>query len=221
MSLYDTIGHGYRRLRQQDPRIANRIFAALGRAASVVNVGAGTGSYEPRDRKLVAVDPSQVMLRQRALDAAPAVQASATDLPFRDESFDAALAVLTIHHWPDLARGLQELRRASRRRTVILTFDPAFTGFWQDRLMTFLTLIHEVESNSGGQIFTVSYRFSESFSATVGLSTFYGEPSRARVLDRSPVTRFHCCDYTGRTSYQGVSPIAERDELFFVIRKTF
>jgi hypothetical protein len=103
---------------------------------------------------------------------------------------------------------------------LLATFT-AFTGFWQDRLMTFLTFVHEVESNSGGQIFSLNYRFSESFSVTVGLWSFYGEPSRARVLDRSPVTRFHCCDYTQRSSFQGVSAIAERDELFFNFRKTF
>jgi len=97
----------------------------------------------------------------------------------------------------------------------------AFTGFWQDRLLAFVTLIHEVESNSGGQIFTMTYRFSEAFSATVGLSTFYGAPSRERVLDISPQTRFHTADFTQRTNFRGVSPIAERDELFFSIRKTF
>jgi SAM-dependent methyltransferase len=142
MELYDTIGRGYRQLRRQDPRIAARILAALGGAASVVNVGAGAGSYEPRDRKLVAVDPSRVMLRQRDPGAAPAVRASATDLPFRDESFDASLAVLTIHHWPDPARGLQELRRAARRKVVILTFDPNVTGFW---LLDYFPEIAEID----------------------------------------------------------------------------
>jgi SAM-dependent methyltransferase len=130
MDLYDTIGRGYRELRRQDPRIAAQIFRALGSSSSVVNVGAGAGSYEPRDRKLVAVEPSMVMIRQRAPSGAPAVRASATDLPFRDETFDASLAVLTIHHWPDLERGLQELRRAARRKVVILTCDPSLTGFW-------------------------------------------------------------------------------------------
>ncbi len=103
---------------------------------------------------------------------------------------------------------------------LLATFT-AFTGFWQDRLLTFLTFVHEVESNSGGQIFTMSYRFSESFSVTVGLSSFYGNPRRSRVLNRPAVSRFHGADYTSRTNYQGVSPIAERDELFFGIRKTF
>jgi len=130
MELYDTIGHGYRQLRRQDPRIADRIFRALESSSSVVNVGAGAGSYEPRDRKLVAVEPSMVMIRQRDPSAAPAVRGSATSLPFRDESFDASLAVLTIHHWPDLPRGLNELRRVARRIVVILTFDTSVAGLW-------------------------------------------------------------------------------------------
>lgn len=130
MILYDSIGRGYGRLRRQDPRIAARISGALGGAASIVNVGAGAGSYEPRDRRLVAVEPSMVMIRQRRPGAAPSVRATASDLPFRDETFEASLAVLTIHHWPDLARGLHELRRAARRSVVLLTCDPAVTGFW-------------------------------------------------------------------------------------------
>jgi SAM-dependent methyltransferase len=130
MELYDSIGHGYRRYRRPDPRIAAAIVKALGAAASVANVGAGAGSYEPRDRRVVAVEPSRTMLRQRAPGAAPALRAVASALPFRDASFDAALAVLTIHHWPDPARGLAELARAARRRVVILTHDPDADRFW-------------------------------------------------------------------------------------------
>jgi SAM-dependent methyltransferase len=130
VELYDSIGHGYGERRKQDRRIAERIVRALGSSHSVVNVGAGTGSYEPRDRKLVAVEPSRVMIRQRPPGAPPAVRASATNLPFRDESFDASLAVLTLHHWPDLSRGIDELRRAARGTVVILTFDPSVGGFW-------------------------------------------------------------------------------------------
>lgn len=130
MEIYDSIGHGYRRLRHEDPRIAERIREALGDSASVVNVGAGAGSYEPHDREVVAVEPSLVMIRQRAVDAAPVVRASATSLPFRDESFDASLAILTIHHWPDPARGIHELRRVARGPVVILTFDTSVGGFW-------------------------------------------------------------------------------------------
>lgn len=130
MALYDSIGHGYGERRRQDPRIAGRIVRALGRSERIVNVGAGAGSYEPTDRKVVAVEPSTVMIRQRPPEASPAVRASATDLPFRDESFDAALAVLTLHHWPDPARGIAELRRVARATVVILTFDTSVGGFW-------------------------------------------------------------------------------------------
>ena len=128
--LYDTIGVGYRALRRPDPRIAAAIVNALGPAASVVNVGAGAGSYEPDDRRVVAVEPSREMIRQRPAGAAPVVQASATALPFRAGAFDATLAVLTVHHWPDRARGLAELRRVARDRVVILTWEPDAAGFW-------------------------------------------------------------------------------------------
>lgn len=145
MALYDTLGRGYRRRRQADPRIAARILDALGDGTSVLNVGAGAGSYEPADRKVVAVEPSRVMLRQRDADAAAAVQAGAGALPFRDGSFDASLAILTIHHWPDLARGLAELRRASRHRVVILTFDPDFEDSW---LGDYFPEIREIDRES-------------------------------------------------------------------------
>jgi len=130
MELYDEIGIGYRNSRRPDPRIATAIFHALGEADTVVNVGAGTGSYEPSDRSVVAVEPSMTMIRQRRVGSAPAVQASATQLPFRDATFEAALAILTVHHWPDRARGLGELARVARDRIVILTWDPATSGFW-------------------------------------------------------------------------------------------
>jgi SAM-dependent methyltransferase len=128
--LYDEIGSDYRNYRRPDPRIATAITHALGDVDTVVNVGAGTGSYEPTDRTVVAVEPSLVMIRQRRAGSAPVVQASATHLPFRDAAFDAALAVLTVHHWPDRAQGLAELARVARRRVVIVTWDPASTGFW-------------------------------------------------------------------------------------------
>jgi SAM-dependent methyltransferase len=124
------LGRGYRRFRRPDPRIAAAIARALGAAASIANVGAGAGSYEPSDRKVVAVEPSRTMVRQRARGAAPVVRALAAALPFRDASFDATLAVLTIHHWPDRARGLAELGRAARGRVVILTHDTDAESFW-------------------------------------------------------------------------------------------
>ena len=108
---YDTIGVNYANPRQPDPRIAAQIHAALGPAHSVLNVGAGAGSYEPADRQVTAVEPSLEMIRQRPHDAAPVVQAHAESLPFADDSFDASMAVLTVHHWSDKPRGLQEMRR--------------------------------------------------------------------------------------------------------------
>jgi SAM-dependent methyltransferase len=128
--LYDRIGLGYTDYRRSDPRIAASIHAALGAVDSVVNVGAGAGSYEPGDRAVVAVEPSRAMIRQRPAGSAPVVQAGATELPFRDGAFAAAMAVLTVHHWPDRARGLAELARVARERVVILTWDPAAPGFW-------------------------------------------------------------------------------------------
>jgi len=128
--LYDEIGIGYRNYRRPDPRLATSILRALGKADTVVNVGAGSGSYEPTDRSVVAVEPSLAMIRQRRAGSAPVVQACATHLPFRDAAFASALAVLTVHHWPDRVRGLTELARVARRRLVIVTWDPAASGFW-------------------------------------------------------------------------------------------
>ena len=119
--LYDDIGVGYERYRRPDPRLSAAILDALGDAESVLNVGAGAGSYEPSGRSVVAVEPSRAMIRQRREGSAPVVQASATHLPFRDAAFDASLAVLTVHHWPDRRRGLAEMSRVSRECVVILT----------------------------------------------------------------------------------------------------
>jgi SAM-dependent methyltransferase len=122
--LYDELGTGYASVRRPDPRIAAQIDAALGDAETVVNVGAGAGSYEPAGRAVTAVEPSAEMLAQRPPDAAPAVQAGAEELPFEDDSFDAAMAVLTVHHWHDLDAGLGEVQRVARGRIVLVTFDP-------------------------------------------------------------------------------------------------
>ena len=124
-AAYDRIGVGYRQVRQPDPRIAASIEAALGDARSVLNVGAGTGSYEPASRDVTAVEPSQVMIEQRPPGTAPAVQASAEDLPFEDDSFDTAMALVTVHHWPDPIAGVTEMVRVARQRVVVLSFDPA------------------------------------------------------------------------------------------------
>src|SRR3954467_10039113 len=124
--LYDRIGATYTITRRTEPRIAAQVWAALGDARTVVNVGAGTGSYEPPDRDVTAVEPSAVMIAQRPPGAAPAVQASAEALPFADASFDAAMAVLTIHHWSDLRAGCAELRRVARNRVVVFSWDPTY-----------------------------------------------------------------------------------------------
>jgi hypothetical protein len=129
--VYDAIGAGYRTVRRPDPRIAAQIRRAMGDARTLVNVGAGSGSYEPDDLPTVAVEPSRVMISHRGAHSAPAIQARAEQLPFPDRSFDVATALLTVHHWTDILAGLTELRRVSRRQ-VVLTWDPEVfaQNFW-------------------------------------------------------------------------------------------
>jgi SAM-dependent methyltransferase len=138
-ALYDQIGHAYAGPRRTDPRIARRIWGALGDARTVLNVGAGTGSYEPPDREVIAVEPSAVMRAQRAPDSAPCVAASAEWLPFDDQSFDAAMAILSDHHWQDPIAGLREMARVAQR-VVVFQWDNAKSQcFWliQDYLPEF------------------------------------------------------------------------------------
>ncbi len=126
---YDRIGGGYACLRREDPGFRARIAAALGGALSVVNVGAGAGSYEPRDRRVLPIEPSAVMVAQRAPGLAPAIRASAGRLPLRDRSVDAAMAILSIHHWEDEQEaGVREMRRVARGPVVILTYDASVSG---------------------------------------------------------------------------------------------
>jgi len=128
-AIYDEIGRTYASTRRPDPRVEAAIRAALGDAASVVNVGAGAGSYEP-PQTVLAVEPSAAMIAQRPPGAAPAVQATAEAIPLADGECDAALAVLTIHHWADQERGVSEMRRVAGR-VVILTWDPDYAeAFW-------------------------------------------------------------------------------------------
>jgi SAM-dependent methyltransferase len=135
-SLYDTIGSTYTVTRRTEPRIAEQIWAALGDARTVLNVGAGTGSYEPADRYVLAVEPSALMRSQRRPEAVPCLAGSAGNLPFDDESFDAAMAVASIHHWPDPIAGLREMRRVARR-VVVFTHDTTDAAwlhrFWLTR----------------------------------------------------------------------------------------
>jgi len=122
---YDTIGHGYSSTRREDPGLRVRIMTALGDSRTVVNVGAGTGSYEPLDRHVIAIEPSDVMAAQRPAELAPALRGTAAPLPLRDADVDAAMAVLTIHHWDDQQEpGVRELRRVARGPVVIVTYDP-------------------------------------------------------------------------------------------------
>ena len=135
MSLtYDSMGMNYAELRKPDPRIARFITHALGDASTVLNVGAGTGSYEPADRQVTAVEPSREMIRQRKPGAVPAIEACAESLPFPDKSFDASMAILTIHHWTDKRAGLREMRRVTRGPVVLLSFDPSSRPWLTDYL---------------------------------------------------------------------------------------
>jgi SAM-dependent methyltransferase len=129
MARYDTIGHGYSRTRREDPYFRARIHAALVDARTVVNVGAGAGAYEPADRHVIAIEPSDVMAAQRSPDLAPAIRASAGNLPLRDRAVDAAMALLSVHHWDEeREQGVRELRRVAREAVVILTYDATVSG---------------------------------------------------------------------------------------------
>jgi SAM-dependent methyltransferase len=134
--LYDSIGTTYARTRRTEPRIAEQLWAALGDAETVLNVGAGSGSYEPADREVTAIEPSSVMRAQRPQGAAQCVAGRAECLPFPDRSFDAAMAFATVHHWPDLVGGLREMCRVARR-VVVFTCETTETSwrspFWLTR----------------------------------------------------------------------------------------
>jgi SAM-dependent methyltransferase len=130
MTRYDQTGITYSQTRRPDSRIAAAVDQALGGVESVANIGAGTGSYEPA-QTVVAIEPSRIMIRQRPTGTAPAVQATAEDLPLRTGAVEAALAVLTVHHWTDLAAGVTEMLRVARRRVIILTWDhKLIQNFW-------------------------------------------------------------------------------------------
>ena len=130
MALYNSIGRDYAELRRPDPRIASLIDKTLGDAGNVVNVGAGAGSYEPLSRTLLAAEPSDVMIRQRPAGAAPCLQSLAEALPVKTAAVNAAMAVLTVHHWINLECGLSKMARVARKRVVILTWVPDAGPFW-------------------------------------------------------------------------------------------
>jgi len=141
---YGTIGRGYAEIRRPDPRIAARFHAALGDARTVLNVGAGAGSYEPLDREVTAVEPSATMRAQRPEHLSTAVDATADHLPFPDDSFDASMASVTVHQWPDLERGLGEMRRVTVGPVVVMTFDPDPPEHWW--LIDYVPELFAVES---------------------------------------------------------------------------
>jgi SAM-dependent methyltransferase len=159
-AAYDEIGRDYAVHRRADPRILARLLDAVGDARTVLDVGSGTGSYEPSGRSVVAVEPSMVMISQRARNGAPAVGGRAEALPFADDSFDAAIAVLTVHHWSDPRQGLAEMCRVAHRR-VVLTFDVAVhNDFWL--LREYLPAAAALESARGCSV--------ESVAAEIGAS---------------------------------------------------
>lgn len=129
-AAYDRIGRGYARTRRADPRIAARVSAALGPARSVVNVGAGAGSYEPEGMEVIAVEPSREMIAQRAPGAGRVIVASAEEIPLPEGSADAAMTILSIHHWQDPQAGLAEMRRIATGRVVVMTYDPSHLDWW-------------------------------------------------------------------------------------------
>ncbi|MBV9795387.1 MAG: class I SAM-dependent methyltransferase [Actinobacteria bacterium] len=147
--LYDTIGATYTATRRTEPRIAAQIWAALGDARTVLNVGAGTGSYEPPDRDVTAVEPSALMRAQRPAGAAWCLAATADRLPFADQSFAAAMAIATIHHWPDPIAGLRELQRVAGR-VVVFTHDDTAAG-WLDRFWLTRDYLPEVAGLVAGR----------------------------------------------------------------------
>ena len=129
---YNKFGQKYSGHRQTDPRIAEYVFSALKDSKTILNVGAGSGSYEPADKYVVAVEPSVVMRNQRIQNGKnPAINAKADNLPFDDNSFDAIMAMVTVHHWPDMDKGLKELRRVAKKQVLVMTFDPEqLDNFW-------------------------------------------------------------------------------------------
>lgn len=129
---YDKFGQEYAGHRQTDPRIAQHVFAELEGMQTVLNVGAGAGSYEPPDKYVTAVEPSIVMRKQRLENGkVPAINATADSLPFDDDSFDAVMAMVTVHHWPDMEKGLKELKRVAKKKVIVMTFDPdCLDDFW-------------------------------------------------------------------------------------------
>jgi SAM-dependent methyltransferase len=197
---YGVIGVGYARFRQPDPGIAAVIRAQLGGAASVLNVGAGAGSYEPLDLEVTAVEPSATMRAQRPPHLAAAIDARAEALPFADGSFDAAMALVTVHQWSDLRRGLEELRRVTRGPVVVMTSEPdALRRFWLHRYAPEAIAVEagrmppleQILEGLGGQVEIVPVPIP--FDCRDGFNeAYYGRPER--LLD--PAARLACSSWS-------------------------
>lgn len=174
---FDSIGHEYTLTRREEPRFRELILAALGDARSVLNVGAGTGSYEPRDRHVIAIEPSDVMAAQRPCELAPALRAFAHILPLRDGSMDAAMSILSLHHWDEhQEQGVRELRRVARGPVVLMTCDPEVSGsMWL--MADYLPEVAELDRRIFPNMQT--------------LSTWLGGNTRIEVI---PIPR-DCCDW--------------------------
>jgi SAM-dependent methyltransferase len=182
---YETLQVSYSGYRSTDPLIAQQVMHALGSAQTILNVGAGAGSYEPKDRYVVALEPSAAMRAQRvALGRAPAVVGGCEAIPFDDGAFDASMAMVTIHHWKDIAAGLREMRRVTRGPIVLLTFDPErMTDFWLNDYFPeliaaekgrFPTMV-QLREVLGGDVQINSVRIP--FNCTDGITeAYYGRP---------------------------------------------
>jgi len=183
---YETHGAGYARQRRGDARIAASILAMLGEARTVLNVGAGAGSYEPADRYVLAVEPSRMMRAQRPASAAPAVAAFAENLPFDDAAFEAAMAINTVHQWSDMDAGLRELRRVTRGPVVVMAADGAALSSWwlndyapevivaeQERCVPVRRIAQGLGGNTTVMIVRIPLDCTDGFT-----EAFYGRPER-------------------------------------------
>lgn len=150
MALYDDIGKRYRDHRRPDPRIAAALLSEIADARTILNVGAGTGAYEPMNRDVVAIEPSRAMIVQRGRPLS--VRARAEALPFAAKTFDCVMAVLTIHHWDDVERGMAEMRRVARRRIVLLTWTALGAPFWLVDYLPQIKLVDETVFPSVAQL---------------------------------------------------------------------
>lgn len=152
MKIYDKIGSNYSIQRKPDPRIESIIHAKLRGASKIVNIGAGTGSYEPKNCDVTSVEPSETMILQRPIDSSPVIQAYAENLPFIDKEFECAMALLTIHHWSNLEKGLMEMKRVSNRQ-LIFTWNPLHEGFWLTQ--DYFPEIHQIDQKNFPSINTI------------------------------------------------------------------